>query len=107
MSFVPNAGNVSIDPAKLTYLLVKNAGKAKFFARFGFDPTRPQELAAALRWHVVNHHYDSIYHTQHGTKYEVKCSAPSPDGRNPCIRSFWFVDAGQTNLRFVTAYPNS
>ena len=91
MSFVPNAGNVSIDPPKLTYLLVTDQGKAKFFAMFGFDPTRPQELEAALRWHVSRRHYDRIHPTVHGTKYLVRCSAPSPDGRNPCILTIWII----------------
>jgi hypothetical protein len=106
VSFVPNAGNVFVDPAKLTYLLATDQGKAMFFARFGFDPTQPQELAAALQWHVSNHHYDSIYYTPHGTKYVVKCSAPSPDKRDPCILSVWIVDSGQTIPRLVTAYAN-
>lgn len=106
MSFVPNADSAVIDPAKLTYLLVDNPGKAKFFALFGFHPTRPQELADALRWHVYNRHFDSTSATAHGRKYVVKCSAPSPDGRNPCILTTWMVDAGQTQPRLVTAYAN-
>jgi hypothetical protein len=41
VSFVPNASNAFIDPPKLTYLLVTNQGKAKFFRLFGFNPNRP------------------------------------------------------------------
>jgi hypothetical protein len=74
VSFVPNAGNAFIDPAKLTYLLVTHRGKAKFFALCGFDPTRPEELADTLQWHVYNRHYDSSYTTVHGTKYVVNAT---------------------------------
>lgn len=106
MSFVPNAGNASIDPCKLTYLLVTNPGKANFFRLFGFDPSRSQGLAASLRWHIRHQHFYRDVPTRHGMKYEVRCSVPTPDGRNPCIMSIWIVDAGQTAPRFVTAYAN-
>jgi hypothetical protein len=94
VSFVPNAGNVSIDPPKLTYLLEKNPGKAKFFARFGFDPTRPQELEVSLRQHPIQNQYHSVFHTAHGTKYVVRSSIPTPDRRNPCVITVWMIDAG-------------
>lgn len=106
MSFVPNAGNASIDPAKLTYLLVTNLGKAKFFALFEFVPARPRELEHSLRWHVTQRHHDSVYRTVHGTKYVVKCSAPTPNGRDPCILSVWMIDAGKAVPRLVTAYAS-
>lgn len=106
MSFVPNADRAIIAPARLECLLVKNAGKAKFFRLFGFDPTQPRELERALRWHVRNRHYHSDLPTAHGVKYEVRCSAPSPDRRDPCIVTVWIVDAGQVAPCFVTAYPN-
>lgn len=106
MSFVPNEGNASIDARKLTYLLVDHAGKANFFRLFGFDLRRTQRLAAALRWHIRHRHYDRDIATRNGMKYEVKCSMPTPDRRNPCILSIWIVDAGQTVPRVVTAYAN-
>jgi hypothetical protein len=100
----PQRGQRLYRSPKLTYLLATNAGKARFFALYGFDPTRPHELADALRWHVRNRHYDSSQQTMHGMKYVVRCSAPSPDGRNPCIRTIWIVDIGQTVPRLVTSY---
>jgi hypothetical protein len=40
VNFVPNSGNLSIDPQKLTYLLQTDQGKAKFFVAIcGFDPS--------------------------------------------------------------------
>lgn len=105
MSFVPNAGSAFIEPAKLTCLLATSQGKAKFFAGFGFDPSRLEQLECALRWHIRNRHYERDSATVHGMKYEIKCSVPSRDGRDPCIRSFWIVDIGQTTPRLVAAYP--
>jgi hypothetical protein len=104
VSFVPNAGTVSIDPAKLNYLLATNAGKAKFFARFGFDPSRPHELDVALRQHPVLNPYYSVFHTVHGAKYVVRCSMPTPDRRNPCVLTVWMIDAGRMAPRLVTSY---
>jgi hypothetical protein len=107
VSFVPDADKaLPVVPAKLNYLLVQDAGKARFFRLFGFDPTRPQELDSALRWHLYNQHYSDVTTTVHGVMYEVTCRVPSPNKRNPCIVSVWMVDAGQTIPRFITAYPN-
>jgi hypothetical protein len=106
VSFLPNAANLFIDPQKLTYLLQTNSGKAKFFARFGFHPSRPLELDAALRQHPVRNHYYNVVHTTHGTKYEIRCSIPTPDRRNPCVRTFWIIDAGHQVPRFVTSYAS-
>jgi hypothetical protein len=29
----------------------------------------------------------------------------TPDGRNPMVRSVWFIETGEITPRFVTAYP--
>ncbi|MEK7270317.1 MAG: DUF6883 domain-containing protein [Planctomycetota bacterium] len=29
----------------------------------------------------------------------------APDGRTPSIRAVWFIERGETNPRFVTAFP--
>ncbi len=104
MTFLPNANNVEIDPRKLTYLLT--TGKAKFFILHGFDSGRPMELDAALRAHPLRNPIENSFQTVHGTKYTVRCSFPSPDGRNPCILSTWIIDAGKTHPRLVTAYAS-
>jgi hypothetical protein len=106
VNFVPNSGSLSIDPPKLTYLLQTDPGKAKFFAACGFDPSRPHELDAALRQHPVLNPYYSVVHTSHGTKYIVRCSLPTPNRRNPCVRTVWIIDAGRTVPRFVTGYAS-
>jgi hypothetical protein len=104
VSFLPNPYNVRIDLPKLIYLLTTDLGKAKFFALHGFDPSRPKELDAALRKHPVLHPFENMNLTPHGAKYTIRCSLPSPDGRNPCARSVWIFDLGHSEARFVTAY---
>jgi hypothetical protein len=98
--------SVEIDPQKLTYLLQRDPGKAKFFGSYGFDPARPLELDAALRLHPVLNPYDSWHKTVHGIKIVIKCTLPTPDHRNPCVKTVWIIDAGQTMPRFVTGYAS-
>jgi hypothetical protein len=81
---LPNVANVIVEPPKLGYLFA-DPGKAKFFTMHGFDPSRPYELEAALRQHPVQNEIDDVLVTIHGTKFNVRCSMPSPNGRNPCI----------------------
>jgi hypothetical protein len=107
VNFVPNLRHLIIEPAKLIYLLQTDPGKAKFFtATCGFDPTRPQEFDAALRQHPRHNPYYMVEHSAHGTKYDVRCSMLTPNGRNPCVLTVWMVDAGHSNPRFVTGYAN-
>ena len=42
----------------------------------------------------------------YGEMYEVRCAIASPDGRNPCIRSFWAVEPPGANPKFITAYAD-
>jgi hypothetical protein len=104
---LPNAHNVIIEPQKLTYLLVRDPGKAKFWTGFGFDPSNPQELDAALRHHVQRNAIDEVFITPHGAKFNVRCNIRTPNGRNPCVLSVWIFDLGKTGARLVTAYVSN
>lgn len=104
MSLMPGAQNAQVDPRKLKYLVT--SGKARFFTDHGFHPNREMEWIAALRWHPQLNHIENVYQTVHGVKYTVRCSLPSPDGRNPCAFTVWMVDAGQSVPRFVTGYAS-
>jgi hypothetical protein len=97
--------NVIIEPPKLRYLFT-DLGKAKFFVMHGFHPSRPHELEAALRQHPVQNEIGGVFVTIHGTKFNVRCSMPSPDGRNPCTFSCWQFDLGMITARFITAYAS-
>jgi hypothetical protein len=99
------AGNaLRIDPRKLVYLLT--SGKAGFFTSHGFSLLRPSELDHALRVHPVSNQVEDIFLTVHGVKFTVRCSLPSPDGRDPCALTVWIVDPGEAEARFVTAYAS-
>jgi hypothetical protein len=103
--FLPNAANVIIEPQKLIYLFT-DPGKSIFFNMMGFDRSRPQELDAALRQHVLINAIAELFVTPHGAKCNVRCNMPSPNGRNPCTFSCWIFDFGKLEARLVTAYAN-
>lgn len=102
---LPNAEDARVDPRKLAYL--QASGKLKFFEMHGFDRSRPAELIAALKTHPLRNPVEQVIPAPpHGVKYTVRCSIPSPDGRDPCALTVWIIDAGQTVPRFVSGYAS-
>ena len=106
---LPNAGNAVLDDAKIARYLLndahpQNQGKAKFFTMFGFRLANWHELRKALLDHPHNNPVVRQTTFQYGEMYEVGCSIASPDGRNPCIRSFWAIEPPSTDPKFITAY---
>jgi hypothetical protein len=82
-------------------------GNAAFFTHYGFSIERWEDLAAALRRHVVDHDVVRIEDSSFGTRYIVGGILSAPDDRAPLIRSVWFTETGEHAPRFVTAYPLS
>jgi len=41
----------------------------------------------------------------HGVKYIIEGLLEAPSGASPRIRTVWILETGETNPRFVTAYP--
>ena|ERR1035438_345434 len=111
MTFVPNASVATVATAKVRAFLLNeghagNRGRAKFFSLFGFNLARWESLCDALLAHVATNQVVEIETTQHGTSYTVRCSLPSPDGRDPCIFTVWIIEpTGEP--RFVTAFPGT
>ncbi len=104
---LPNVHLASVPDDKLTdYLLDPNhpERKADFFIRFGFQPSGWRRLRDVLKEHPTLNPVVNISQTGYGTKYEVQCTIPSPDGRNPCIRSFWIINIGASVPKLLTAY---
>jgi hypothetical protein len=106
---LPGAHAAMVPDAKVRdYLLDPghpgNGGKAAFFNAFGFTAQNWAALRDALRRHPSQHVVVNVTANPWGTKYEVRCSLPSPDGRNPCVRSFWIDDPANIAPRLVTAY---
>lgn len=81
-------------------------GKALFFSRFGFDAAHWQILADALRQHAATHDVATLDQTPFGTRYTVEGPLVTPDGRNPSVRTVWFIATSEVNPRLVTAYPH-
>jgi hypothetical protein len=71
---------------------------------FGFTLQNWQELRNALLDHPRNNAIVNQTTFQYGEMYEVSCSIASPDGRNPCVRSFWAIEPPSTDPKFITVY---
>ncbi len=78
--------------------------KARFFIRFGFTPSDPARLAAALHDHPESNPITDTWSDPWGIRFEVLGPIVSPDGRNPTILTAWINDGGGPT-RLVTAVP--
>ena len=111
MTNVPNASGATVAPAKVREFLLneshpENRGRARFFTLFGFTPTQWETLRDALLAHMLANQVTETAVTRHGTNYMVRCTIPSPDGRNPCIFTVWTIEPSG-GPKFVTAFPGS
>ena len=109
-TWLTNAHSAQVPAAKIRRYLLDpnhpdNGGKAAFFNAFGFTVQNWAALRSALEAHPGMHLVANVTTSRWGSKYEVRCSLPGPDGRNPCVRSFWIIDAANPNPQLVTAYP--
>lgn len=107
---LPNAEACLIDATKLTEYLLSSShpvgkAKAKFFKAFGFSVEAADQMKDALLQHGKTRPVVEQTESAYGVKYVVECDIETPDTRNPCIRTVWIVEAGQTSPRLVTAYP--
>ena len=85
---LPNVHNAYVADAKVRdYLLdpshLNNGGKAQFFQLFGFAQQHWPVLQNALAFHPQANLVTKVVPNPYGTRYEVKCSLLSPDGRTP------------------------
>jgi hypothetical protein len=51
------------------------------------------------------HEVAKIEDDQFGTRYIIEGAIQTPDSRAPQVRSVWFIETGEQQPRFVTAYP--
>jgi len=79
--------------------------KAAFFLRFGFTAEAWHRMAAGLKQHAVQNEVGKVVENKLGTRYSVEGELETPDGRNPLVRTIWFIANDETVPRFVTAYP--
>jgi len=104
------AGGRLVSEAKVCdYLLNADhpVGKAKatYFSHFGFEADHHVTLLKALLAHPDENTVVEVRANAYGVSSIVECRLQTPDGRDPCIRSVWFLETGSTIQRLVTAYP--
>ena len=68
--------------------------KANFFTRFGFRASEWEVFAEALCLLCLENEVVDIKETIHGVQYVIIGMIPTPDGRNPTIRTVWQIDSG-------------
>jgi len=105
---LPNAAQAVVEERRIReYLLdqqhATGGPKAKFFIARGFASDAWNLLQAALIIQGGANKVTKIVETAWGTRYTVECNCPTPDGRNPCIRTVWQMEANTPRL--LTAIP--
>jgi hypothetical protein len=106
--YLPNAIGAIVEERRIReYLLdathVTGGSKARFFIAHGFVPDTWELLQASLISQGRANAVTRIVETAWGTRYTVQCNCPTPDGRNPCIRTVWQID--DHIPRLLTAIP--
>jgi hypothetical protein len=107
---LPDSDNCIVPNAKISdYLLneqhPEGGPKAKFFKSFGFDVDDIGQLQTALLRHGREREIKTEIATKFGKKFILHCEIATPDTRNPCVVSVWFIKVQDTQPTFVTAYP--
>jgi hypothetical protein len=107
---LPNATNARIAERKvLAYLLSRThptgRSKAELFLALGFSETNCAALIQSLREVANTGSVVATIATPFGTKYVVDGEMPTPSDRQAFFRTIWIIETGETDPRFVTAYP--
>jgi hypothetical protein len=105
------AGFVIPLPKLSRYLLDPNgsgASKARFLLGHGFTQDEPHVLAQELFQHTTLANFTGVRIVPHGFNMGFRGPIDTPNGAQPCIRSYWHVSSGSAagEASFVTAYPN-
>jgi hypothetical protein len=107
---LPNIELAAVPEEKITrYLLDPShpvgGAKANFFLCFGFTRDDWQLFATALLKHAHENDVAEAERVAYGTRYAIDGRIVAPDGTRLNIRRAWFIDAGGTTPRFITAHP--
>ena len=107
---LPNIDQAVVEDSKLAGYLLSSAhpqggAKARFLIGFGFSDTRLNEAREAFLEHAHRNEISGLQQTSFGTLYEIDGPLPSPDGRNPVVRTVWMQDIGAAAPRLVTMRP--
>lgn len=110
MKGLPNLEHAIVSESKIKDYLLSRAHtqgktKAAFFERFGFAQSAWQDLRKALLDHAERSDVIGTDETPFGRKFVLEGTLATPDGRDPVVRAIWFIETGESEPRFVTAYP--
>ena len=105
---LPNAERAIVEERRIfEYLLdLKHADggpKVRFFLARGFTVDAWDVLQASLIIQGQTNAVTRSTDTELGTRYTVECNCPTPDERNPCIRTVWQMEDDAPRL--LTAIP--
>ncbi len=107
---LPNAEHANIERSKLEdYLLsfshLVGRFKARFFAGLGFSANRWSVLEQAFRAQHLTQDAEAGAPDGFGQPFTIRAILQGPTGRAAVVVSVWFVRAGKSQPRLVTAYP--
>jgi hypothetical protein len=77
--------------------------KARLFLARGFTVGAWDVLQASLIIQGQTNAVTRSIDTEWGPRYTAECNRPTPDERNPCIRTVWQMEDGEPRL--LTAIP--
>jgi hypothetical protein len=75
------------------------------FHALGFNETNIPLLEHGLLTLALSAPVQDVVPSPHGVKYIIEGVLEAPSGASPRIRTVWILETGETNPRFVTAYP--
>lgn len=107
---LPNYEQAIAPQKKITAYLLSlthpdGKSKAQFFLKFGFTVDDWAIMAIAFINHAADHELAKIEASPFGIRYVIEGELITPDGRNPPVRSVWFIDIGDDTPRLISAYP--
>ena len=107
---LPNGDRAAVDSRKITGYLLSvthpvGRSKARFFRGLGFSETTAGDLERALLEVAKTGEVVETIAVRSGTKFVVDGTLRTPAGTGASVRTVWVVEAGQSQPRFVTAYP--
>jgi hypothetical protein len=105
---LPNADRAIVEKKRIREYLLNlvhpdGGSKAKFFLARGFTPGQWELMAASLVTHGRINVVTRSVETEWGRRYTIECHCPTPDQRNPCIRTVWQMEPD--GPRLLTAIP--
>ena len=108
---LPNGESAYVPSAKLSGYLQSEIhpirkAKALFLKNLGYDITNSSTLERDLLLVAHEGDLEDTITSEYGTKYVVNREISTPSGETVLLRTVWIIDRGDSQPRFVTAYPD-